>query len=128
MFRISSFFSVFAFSRRKSHLEFNVRDELRCPLEQVPPCLHTALTVENTNGKEITRKLFRCKAPLHSEWTHLKEFWRIRQEVKVKSKINSKPAIEERYFITSIDSKKLSDVSEDKALKIVAINKKIYLI
>ena len=71
-------------------------------------------TVEHVNGKEVTRKLYRCEAPSLSKWSHLKQFWRIRQEVKC----NDKVSIEERYFITSLNYEKLNNTEVIKAIRI----------
>lgn len=71
-------------------------------------------TVEQVNGKTVTRKLYRCKAPLLSKWHHLKQFWRIRQEVTCDNKVT----IEERYFITSLNHEKLNDTEVLKAIRI----------
>ncbi len=71
-------------------------------------------TVEHVNGKTVIRKLYRCEAPVLSNWHHLKQFWRIHQEVTCDGKIT----IEERYFITSLDYKKLNDAEVMKAIRI----------
>lgn len=70
-------------------------------------------TVEHMNGKQVTRQLFRCEAPKYPGWSHLRQFWRIRQEVNDKGKIS----IEERYFITSLTFEKLSDLEVLKAIR-----------
>jgi hypothetical protein len=63
-------------------------------------------TEEKANGKIYTRSLYRCKAPSYPGWSHLKEFWRVKQET-----IDNKGNItcEERYFITSLNPDKLSN-------------------
>ncbi len=70
-------------------------------------------TIERANGKEVTRRLYRCEAPLDSKWTHLKQFWLIQQETKEKGKIS----IEERYFMTSLEYDKLNDEQVLKAIR-----------
>jgi predicted transposase YbfD/YdcC len=62
------------------------------------------ITTEHSNGKTITRQLYRCDAPAYPKWPHLKQFWRIVQESHNKGKIT----IEERYFITSLEYGKLN--------------------
>ena len=71
-------------------------------------------TIEHLNGKTINRKLYRCKAPALSKWHHLKQFWRIRQEVKC----NGKVSVEERFFVTSLNYEKLNDAEVLKAIRI----------
>ena len=70
-------------------------------------------TIEYANGKEVKRRLYRCCAPAHSEWHHLKQFWRIWQETKSKGKIT----IEERYFMTSLDYDVLNDKEVLQAIR-----------
>ena len=71
-------------------------------------------TVEHVNGKTVIRKLYRCVSSKLSKWHHLKQFWRIRQEVTYDGKVT----IEERYFITSLDYEKLNDAEVMKAIRI----------
>jgi len=70
-------------------------------------------TIECKNGKKIIRQLYRCKAPVCPSWPHLKQFWRIRQEVWC----NGKVTIEERYFITSLCYTKLNNDEILKAIR-----------
>lgn len=71
-------------------------------------------TVENVNGKTVIRKLYRCEASPLTEWHHLKQFWRIRQEVKSYDKVT----VEERYFITSLEHEKLNTTEILKAIRV----------
>jgi predicted transposase YbfD/YdcC len=70
-------------------------------------------TIEYGNGKIVKRQLFRCSAPEGTNWSHLKQFWRIRQETKNEKGI----AVEDRYFITSLDVDILSDAEVMKAIR-----------
>lgn len=62
------------------------------------------MTTESVNGKTVTRQLYRCDAPEYPEWSHLKQFWRIKQKTKNKGKVTT----EDRYFVTSLEYSKLN--------------------
>ncbi|MCP4136458.1 MAG: ISAs1 family transposase [bacterium] len=70
-------------------------------------------TIEYSNGKKVTRRLYRCRAPLYGRWTHLKQFWRIHQETKRKNKTE----IEDRYFMTSLEYEKLNHTEVLEAVR-----------
>lgn len=72
------------------------------------------ITREKAKGKIVIRKLYRCCAPEYPGWEHLKEFWRIHQET-IES--NGDVSTEERYFMTSLNPKKLSNAKVLKAIR-----------
>jgi len=72
------------------------------------------MTSEYTNGKTVTRRLYRCDAPTYPEWPHLKQFWRVVQDT---SKGGVEIASEERYFVTSLEYSKLNHMQVLKAIR-----------
>ena len=60
------------------------------------------------------RRLYRCEAPDYPGWLHLKEFWRIEQETIDRL---GEVTHEERYYITNLSSKKLTDKQVLKAIR-----------
>lgn len=72
-------------------------------------------TVEQANGKIVRRELYRCEAPEYPGWPHLKEFWRIHQ---VTEESDGKEAVEDRYYITSINLSVLSNEQVMKAIRL----------
>jgi len=71
-------------------------------------------TKEKANGKIYIRRLYRCEAPEYPDWPHLREFWRIEQETTDQKR---KVTYEERYFITSLNSNKLTDKQVLQAIR-----------
>ena len=70
-------------------------------------------TIEHVNGKKVIRQLYRCEAPSCLKWPHLRQFWRIRQEVTRKGETS----VEERYFVSSLDFNKLNNAEILKAIR-----------
>ena len=73
------------------------------------------LTVEQVNGKQVTRELWRFSISGHETWTHLKEIWRIKQTVIHKA--TGKLEIEERFFLSSLAPTTLTKTQVLKAIR-----------
>jgi len=74
-------------------------------------------TIEIANGNTVTRKFWRCIVSEENKhgWSHLQEFWRIEQ-ITVNDK-TGKQEVETRYFLSSIDSTKLSNTQAMQAIR-----------
>ena len=73
------------------------------------------VTVEHVNGNRVTRELWRFPVTGCETWTHLKEIWRIKQTLLHKA--SGEVQIEERFFLTSLAPKTLSNAQVLKAIR-----------
>ncbi len=73
------------------------------------------ITIERTNGKQVTRELWRFPITEHPVWTHLKEIWRIKQTVVHNA--SGETEIEERFFLSSLAPEVLSQAHVLKAIR-----------
>lgn len=71
---------------------------------------------EYINGRHITRSLYRSTAPQQVRgWEHAREVWRIHKET---SDSTGKTTSEDRYFVTSLTSLKLSSAQILKTIRL----------
>lgn len=87
----------------KKHLEHHVTPD--------------AETIDNVNGKTITRKFYRVLVPPEDAhgWEHLSEFWLTSQHSIHNA--TGKEETEDRYFLSSISPQILSDSEAQKTIR-----------
>lgn len=70
-------------------------------------------TQEKSSGKLILRELFRVPIKDFKGWQHATELWRVKQTCTYKNKVT----IEERFFVTSLKTSKLTNLEVLKTIR-----------